>query len=386
MTRGPDDRWIWSPWAHAMALFAVLTGEFALFGWATGRNFAWIYPRWFDQIQYLRNAYDAFEHAHADGFLGGRSAALGTPSAQGALHAVFTLVAFSLAGASRSAALGVNMAAFVLLQGVTFLAARRFSRSYALAWVSVGLLAALQVPWSDQPGSAADFRLDWIAACLYGVALGVAVLGNGFRSTRWAAALGLAVGLVLLTRFLTLVYFALIFAGFFAWLLTRQDRWRRCLRLALAGLVSAAVSGWAFWRARHLLHDYYWVGHVAGPERALRDSRLSIFSAISWLFSETLEYQVGIAAGLLALGAAAVYALQANGAALAEGRGGPNLIRNEAHGPPSCFSWEHRLGCSLCTPRNPPLRLRLWSCPRSGPWCLSFRSLPAGPAPRPGRG
>jgi len=294
--------WVQGSGAQGFALAAVLAAEFALYSWATSRHFAWICPRWFDQIQYLRNAYDAYDHARAEGFLRGVHAALADLSPQGALHGVFALAAFTLAGPSRASALGVNMAAFLLVQVVTFAAARRVSGSYSLAWAAVGLLAALQVPWSGEPGSAADFRLDWISACLYGAALGTGVLGGGLRSTRWAVALGAAVGLVLLTRFLTAVYFCGIFAGLFAWLLTRRDRWVRCARLALSGLVAAGVSGWAFWRARHLLYAYYWVGHLDGPERALRDSHLTLASALAWLFRETSRYQLGFPAVALALG------------------------------------------------------------------------------------
>jgi hypothetical protein len=299
--------WGCKAWKQALALAVVLSVEWALFQAQVGVHFAWIQPRWFDQAQYLRDAYSAFEHARTGGFLDGLGSALGRVSAQGALHGAYALPLFALMGPGRSAALAVNMAAFVLLQAVTFFSVRRVSGTYALGWAAIGLLAAYQLPWSGESGSAADFRLDWMAACLYGVALGAAVFSDGLRSTRGAVVFGASVGLVLLTRYLTAVYFVLIFAGWLAWLLTRREGPGRPARLALAGLLAAAISGWAYWRTRHQIYDYYWMGHFGGPESALRNSHLSLAASLGWLLSESLRNQLGLAAGALAVGAAVAF-------------------------------------------------------------------------------
>jgi hypothetical protein len=303
---------------HALALAAVFAAELALFWAATGRHAAWVYPRWFDQVQYLREAYDAGDRMRAGGFAAGAQDALAHVSPQGSLHGFFALLVFAVAGPSRLSALGVNLVAFVVLQAVTFLAVRRISGSYALAWAAVGLLAALQGPWSGGPGSAADFRLDWMAACAYGAALGVAVAGSGFRSVRWALLLGAAVGVVLLTRYLCAVYFAIIYAALFFWLLARPGRWRRCGCLALSGVVAAGIAAVPFWRARAVIYSYYWVGHFAGPEAALRNSHMGGWSSARWMASELLFAQVGPAAAILGAGAAAAFLA----ASLLNARGG----------------------------------------------------------------
>jgi hypothetical protein len=313
-------------WKQAFGLAAVLALEWTLFQAQVGVHYAWIHPRWFDQAQYLRDAYGAFEHARSGGFLEGLGAALGRGSAQGALHGAYALPLFAVAGAGRSAALAVNLAAFVLLQAVTFIAVRRVSGSYALGWAAVGLLAAYQVPWSGDAGSASDFRLDWMAACLYGAALGAAILGEGLRSTRGAVVLGALVGLVLLTRYLTAVYFVLIFAGWLAWLLTRREGPGRPARLALAGLIAVGISGWAFWRTRRQIYDYYWMGHFGGPESALRNSHLTLAESLDWLLSESLLRQLGLVACALGAGAAVALKLASarrnGGEAFPGGRGG----------------------------------------------------------------
>src|ERR1019366_9160294 len=100
---------------------------------------------------------------------------------------------------------------------VTFYSVRKATRSHVAAWVSIGFLVALLAPWSGEPGSIIDFGLDWMAACSYGAALGIAIASDGFQSTRGSIAFGFAVGVALLTRYLTGVYFGLIFLSFLAW-------------------------------------------------------------------------------------------------------------------------------------------------------------------------
>lgn len=317
------------PWAvHVLALTAVFAAELALFSAATSRHYAWAFPRWFDQLQYLDEAYDAYDFMQAHGFLGGVRHALAHVSAQGALHGFLALLVFSVLGPSRLAALKLNLLAFLALQAVTFMAVRRLSGAYALAWAAVGLLAALGGPWSGDAGSAIDFRLDWMAASAYGVALALAVSGNGFRSTRWAVLFGAAVGIVLLTRFLTAVYFAVIFMALLSWLLSRPDRWPRVGRLVLSACCAAGVSGWAFWHGRRQIYDYYWIGHFASSEGKLRDAHLTAMESVRWICSEAVINQVGWPALGLGLGAAVALFLMREGPAparTAPGRGGRPL-------------------------------------------------------------
>ena len=145
---------------------------------------AWAFPRWSDQVQYLDEAYKGFDWMRAHGFAAGVRHVLGHVSPQGSLHGFLALLAFTVAGPSRMAALTVNLLAFVALQAATFFAVRRTSGGYPLAWAAVGLLAAAAGPWAGAAGSATDFRLDWMASCAYGVALAAAVAAGGLRSTR----------------------------------------------------------------------------------------------------------------------------------------------------------------------------------------------------------
>jgi hypothetical protein len=291
--------------ANALALLFVFAAEWALFSLGAGRHYAWTYPRWSDQLQYLQEAYASYDVMRARGFLAGARHALAILSPQGSLHGFLALCAFRVAGPTRNAALAVNLAAFLALQGSMFMAARRLSGSWWIAWASAGLLCALRAPWSGDPGSAFDFRLDWLGACAYGVALCAAVSAGGFRSTRGAVLFGAAVGVALLARDLTAAYFGLVYAGLLAWLLCGPERLARCARLALSGACALAVAGWAFWRSWHEIYSYYWIGHFVGAESALRGSHMGALASAVWLCSELLVHQVGISAVLLALAAGA---------------------------------------------------------------------------------
>jgi len=303
--------------ANALGLLGFFAAEWGLFSVCAGRHYAWTYPRWFDQLQYLQEAYASYDAMRAGSFLAGARHALANVSPQGSLHGFLALCAFRVAGPSRNAALAVNLLAFLALQASMFLAVRRASGSSPLAWAAVGLLCALRAPWSGDSGSAFDFRLDWMGACAFGVALCAAVAGNGFRTARWAVLFGVAVGVALLARHLTAAYFILVYAGLLAWLLCGPGRLGRCGRLALSGACALAVSGWAFWRSWHEIYGYYWMGHFTGPERALRESHMGLLSSAGWLCSELLVHQLGLAAALLA--AAAGAALLAAGLAAQRG-------------------------------------------------------------------
>jgi len=291
----------WDFRRQGVALAVVFAAELLVFCAAVHRHYTWIFPRWFDQDQYLLEAYNAYEVARLHGFLAGAAAAFGYHSPQGALHAFLSLLVFEVAGPSRLAALSLNLLGLVALQLASFCAMFRLSRSYPLGWAAVAAIAALNVPWSGVWGSSTDFRLDWMASCAFGTALAVGLMGRGFRSTRWACLFGASVGVALLVRFLTAVYFCGILVVLLCWLLTEPDRLQRCARLLLAALVAAGVSGWFFWKGRMAILSYYWVGHYGSPEAAARNTHLGSFESVSWMAGEILFHQLGICALCLGL-------------------------------------------------------------------------------------
>ena len=266
-----------------LAFAALLIAEFLLFDQVGAKHYTWIYPRWNDQIQYLAEAYTGFEYSRAHGFAAGLWHSLVDPTAQGTLHDFWALLVFQVAGPSRSAALAVNMLSFLAWQASLFFAVRRVFGSRALAWTGAGLLLALTSPWAGVQGSTIDFRLDWLAASAMGVTLATALLTEGFRHRGWAVAFGAAVGVTLLTRFLTGTYFVLIFAALLAWTLAGSQRGRRTGNLIIAAAAAFIIAGPLMWLSRAEIVNYYGMGHFTGPESAIRNQNWGIWRSTVWL-------------------------------------------------------------------------------------------------------
>jgi hypothetical protein len=303
MTPGRGERR--TGWATCLLLAAWMGAEFLLFDrigahWHTG-----IYPRWNDQIQYLTEAYTGYEYLLAHGFWAGMWQTLTHPAAQGTLDDCYAVLLFRVAGPSRSAALAVNMLAFLAWQGALFFAVARGTGSRRLAWVSTGLLLSLCGPWSATSGSAVDFRLDHLAMCTLGVALAAALLTDRFRATGWSLAFGVASGVTLSTRFLTGPYFILLLGFGVAWTATAPQRRRRLRNLALAALVAFALAAPLVWLNRIWVYNYYWIGHFFGPESAIRNPHLNLTQSLVFVAGHLSSDHLGpvfwILAGTLSL-------------------------------------------------------------------------------------
>jgi hypothetical protein len=284
-------------------LLGLFLGEFLLFDQWGARRFTNSYPRWNDQIQYLTESYAAFERARAEGLPAALWSTLINSSAQGTLHDFLALLAFTVAGPSRSAALALNLLALVAWQAALYWAvAHRGHR--VLAGAAVFLPLALAGPWRPIPGSAFDFRLDHLAMCALGVSAALAWRTDGLRARRASLAFGLAVGLTLVTRFLTGTYFVLMLAFLLAWTLTQPDRRVRTANLGRAVCVAALVALPFFWRNWETARDYYWIGHYVGPESTIRDPHLTLAGSLSFVLREFFQRHVGwVFVGIAATGA-----------------------------------------------------------------------------------
>ncbi len=281
-------RWMW------VAAALLMLGEFLLFDVMTSRHHTKIYPRWNDQIQYLTESYNAYEQMQTHGLAAGLKHALGKTALQGTLHDTSALLIFWLTGsASRSAALSLNMLVFLAWQAALLFTIPRLTGYRALGWMGFGLLLCVAWPWSGEAGSAVDFRLDHAAMCLIGVTSCLALLTNGFRRTGWAVAFGAAVGLTMLERFLTGIYFAAIFAVTAGWVFCGDERWRRLRNLGYAGLMAAALALPVFWINRVAIYTYYWVGHVSGAESTARFRGLDLWRSVEFVFGHLGDMHLG---------------------------------------------------------------------------------------------
>ncbi|MDO8543838.1 MAG: hypothetical protein Q7S40_25630 [Opitutaceae bacterium] len=324
----------------------VLLAEFIVFDAFGSKRHTAVYPRWNDQVQYLGEAYTAFEYSREHGLPGALWQSLINPSAQGTLHDFGALVLFAFAGPSRSAALALNMLALIAWQAALFGAVGRRTGSRWLGLAVAMLPLALAGPWENSPGSAYDFRLDHLAMCALGVASAAAVLADDFRSRRGAIGFGVAVGATLLTRFLTGTYFVVIFAGALAWIIFehyrrtavfpgsagvppamdrdgnggRRSTTARLINLGLAALVAAVVAAPFFWLNREWVWNYYYIGHYVGQESTIRDPHLGLGRSIAFVASALFRSHVGAFFCVIATLGAIALALGRGGSGRSEAR------------------------------------------------------------------
>ena len=292
MKAAPNTRssavWFW------LAASGLMLGEFLLFDRMTSLHHAGFYPRWNDQIQYLAESYTAYQQTLGQGLWVGLKAALSKTALQGTLHDFSAVLVFWLAGSpSRSAALSLNMLVFLAWQGALLAGIPRLTGSRTLAWLGFALLVCLAWPWTADAGSAVDFRLDHAAMCLMGITSIIALLTEGFRSTRWSLLLGLAIGVTVLERFLTGVYFGLIFIVSVVWVLVGMECWPRLRYLLLAGGVTSALTVPLLWVNRQGIYTYYWVGHISGAEGTVRSQGFSAVESAKFIFGHLLDMHLG---------------------------------------------------------------------------------------------
>ena len=300
-------------------LLLVFAVEFLAFDRWGCHQHTRIYPRWNDQIQYLTEAYEGYEHSRAHGFAAGIAHTLTNPSAQGTLHDFYALLVFCVAGPSRSAALAINLLALLVWQGSLFLALRRLRAPPALAFLAALLPLALAGPWIPDAGSAYDFRLDHLTMCTFGVTLSLGLMTDRFSRRGWTLLFGAAVGVTLLTRFLTGTYFVVIFGAGLAWTGCRSERGRRCANLLLAGLVAFLLAAPIFWINRTWVWNYYWIGHFVGPESAIRNQNYPLGPSLAYIANNLGQVHIGaFFGGFVVVLTAALAALRSAGTRLAQ--------------------------------------------------------------------
>lgn len=283
----PRDRWLW------LLAGTIMVLELVVFHQLAAQRQAMVYPRWSDQIQYLSESYYSYDELKAHGWGRGLAYAATNPAAQGTLHDIVAVVAFGLFGPSRELALDLNMLVFVAWQAMTLFAIRRLTGSTALGWLGFGLLLCLAGPWTGDAGSAADFRLDHAAMCLWGIAAATALLTQGFRDLRWSLVFGGVTGLTIVERFLTGAYFAPVFFAAAAWILCGDEKKIRLRNLVLAGLVAALLAAPFFWLHRTWIFNYYWQGHFANAESAARAPGLGLVASVDFIIGGFRDRHLG---------------------------------------------------------------------------------------------
>lgn len=243
----------------------------------------WAHPQHFDQVPTLLNAYDAQAFMRAYGPWDGLVRAFELPTFNGVALQVEAALLFRLTGPRRWAALAINWAHFMALQALVLgLLLRRGRVPAGLALLGVAALAGVRSPrWIM--GGAADFRPDFAALCCFAAFVALAAASDTFASRGLALCAGGAAALCVATRFLTLAYFAGIFAALAAWLVWR---WRAqtgppaalaARRLGNLGLAASllVIDLPLLLLHRHDVAEHYLRG-ILGPLAGMRAAQVGV--------------------------------------------------------------------------------------------------------------
>jgi hypothetical protein len=266
----------------------LLVIQFGLFYQFAQREVVWAYPTNYDQNVDLMGSYVTYENVLTDGFLPGLLDGLLIPSPRGTLLYPQASILFLLLGPSRMSALTLNFAYFALFQCVFVWSLRWLATRWSIALLGLGLLLTVTTPFF-WVGGLMDFRIDFIAFCLFGVLICLVIRSRMFASWRWSLVVGAVATLLILSRLLTIVYIGGIFGLFFLFLCARLWLQRRDLivyrslkqqlySLLMAGCVIFIICMPYLWYNRKNVVDYYIVGHIVSSEKEFRAQAMGVFN------------------------------------------------------------------------------------------------------------
>jgi hypothetical protein len=275
-------------------LFVLIAVEAVLFCNFFYREIAWYPPPNNDQTAFLTEAYKLEERTFSRGLGELRKAVWSRGHASGLLLPVEGAFAGLVLGGTRLPQLCILFIAFGALQIVAFSTARAVWDRRAYGYMVLGLILCQTTAWF-WAGGLFDFRLDFVAYCLYGIWASAVLRSKLFLDRRWAIGCGLIGAFLVLHRFLTFVYLLGVCAGFalaciIIGLAGRGDTGlgnrlkQQLYNLALSlGILVLAVSPILI-ANRRAIHDYYVVGHITGQEKYFRASQAGVSDLASNLF------------------------------------------------------------------------------------------------------
>lgn len=271
-------------YAHYIYLMLIFSLEYLLFRTYLIREILWNYPMYMDQVGYLKVSYLLLEKILAHDF---KSVFAILNMATGILFSLQGAIFFLFFGASRLNALTINFIYFVLAQLVVFSTVFSITKKKSLAYFAIGLLLLAKTTFLGS-GGIADYRIDFLAFCLYTVFLSIVIKSEVFLSKKWSIVAAIIAGMLILFRFVAATYifgvmflFILILLSYYQFNKPNADAWglKSRLRNAVFCIFIIAVITLPFiYLNKDILYNYYFIGHIAGNEKDLRALEVGITS------------------------------------------------------------------------------------------------------------
>jgi hypothetical protein len=281
------------PFDLKMLLMIIAVQALLFYGFYC-REIAWSPPLYSDQAQILTETYRLQEHILTHGFrelwkalwTGGNPTGMALPI-EGALSGL-------ILGGVRFPQLCLNFVTFATLQVAAFYTARAVWASRVYAYAVLGLILCQNTPWF-WAGGLFDFRLDFLAYCVFGIWACAVIRSKLFLDRRWAIWCGLIAAFLVLNRFLTIVYLLGIGGGLAIICLAIrflrradgdlvQSMGRRLCNLFLSFAVTTVVVLPILILNRAAIYGYYVIRHAVNGEKYVRAREEGIFDLPGHLF------------------------------------------------------------------------------------------------------
>lgn len=260
-----------------LGLLALLSGQFLLFYFFSFHEIVDVYPSNYDQASYLTLVYTLFEKINQEGL-----SALANPSyilPTGLLFPLQTLLVFKLFGASRFSAILPNFIYFAVLQITVFWAAKKQFGHAAYGFIFVGLILTLNTPFYI--GGLTDFRMDFIAFCLYGIGCTLAIRSHIFLERNASIGFALFTAFMIYFRFITGLYFFLTALGLIIYfsaqyftsraLLHKLEAKKRLIHFFIVLFIVSILILPSLIYTQDALYQYYVIAHTASNELPFRN-------------------------------------------------------------------------------------------------------------------
>lgn len=282
------------PIASHAVIFLLFLLEYALFSRYVTREVAPFYPPYFDQAFFLTETYRLYDAIRGTGSrVGWVKVLLGeffSSDAQGHLMHIQTNIFMLHAGASRFTALVPGFAYFIVLQYAFFHVARKLTENYAMGFIIVGLMLSVSYPFYFA-GALFDYRLDFIAFCVYGLFAASVVASDSFLARRGAVYATLVAWLLVLFRHVTVAYVGItylvmlvIIAAFYVQsgsIDYKKECVARMKHIIASGISILVVMAPFVWLSRLDIYNYYGRHHVLGLDREFRLAHAKVHDFLS---------------------------------------------------------------------------------------------------------
>ncbi len=150
-------------------LFGLIVLQVLLFSSFYLREVAWYPPDNFDQASYLIETYQLQERIFTHGLGQIWKYLWSRDHAAGVLFPIEGALAGIIIGGPRLPQLGVLFLGFCGLQIAAFSVARGIWQRRAYGYIALGLILSETTLWFWEGGGLFDFRMDFLAYCLYGI-------------------------------------------------------------------------------------------------------------------------------------------------------------------------------------------------------------------------